>query len=74
MTSPRLQWFLDRVGKKVYPALLFDNCFLCNAQIQTGIDIPTVRRAEILCEIETDGHTKYFDTKEEAEQFKNTEQ
>lgn len=64
--SPRLQWFLDRIGKKVYMRFPFKK-----KNLAMGLIINSKNHADVLHHDELmNGVELYFSTKEEAEQFK----
>lgn len=76
--SERLQWFLDRIGKRVYRPATTCKCGICADVVENGLIIADVPHAEYLWDVEGEYQAngiaiKYFDTKEEAEQLKKTE-
>lgn len=72
MTNSRLQWFKYRIGKKVFRANELDicECEACKSNKYYGVLISNDDHAMYLHMIEAETSIKYFDTKEEAEQYK----
>ena len=69
--NPREQWFLDRIGKKVYRNSTGCSCPSCVGSYQEGLVIADEQHAGYLYELEgsyaADGDVlTYFDTIEEV--------
>lgn len=74
--TPRLQWFIDRIGKRVYRTSNGCGCSTCQRILEEGIMIEDEFQAEYMHDMEgcaeLDGNTmRYFDTKEEVIQVVN---
>ena len=71
--NSRLQWFLDRIGKEVYGVTTeplpkgFKNY---EARIGEGVFLHSRHQCLIIFATSESYKIKYFDTKEEAEQYK----
>ncbi len=73
----RNQWFLDRVGKRVYRNKTTCDCLTCENVYKKGIVITDETDANYLHSIEVDftasgDPTHYFDTIEERDTFEKT--
>lgn len=71
MNDPRHQWFIERIGKRVYRNSNGCSCNVCEDIRQNGIKIEDEMHAEYMYQMEgsanLDGLTlRYFDTKEEV--------
>ncbi len=67
----RLQWFIDRIGKRVFRSANGCDCVICNRVFEVGIVIEDEMHANYLCGMEGDlkaegGTMRYFDSKEEV--------
>ena len=72
--STRKQWFLSRIGKRVFRNETSCTCNICKHVSQCGLVISDESHAIYLldceCEYTNEGHPlRYFDTKEKVEQF-----
>lgn len=70
----RKQWFLDRIGKRVFRNMDKCDCAICAAIYEKGLVIVDRMMAQYLYDIETDftadgAPLKYFDTKQEVTEF-----
>lgn len=76
MTDEREQWFLDRIGKRVFRNNYCD-CAVCKNVYENGLILGDKYHA-LYCydherDFTADGHPlKYFDTKEEVFAFEKT--
>jgi len=74
--SEREQWFLDRVGERVYFTRGFTTCKCeaCVHEDNQGMVILDKEHAKYLHDMEIDYNTKlkYFDTPEERDEFELT--
>jgi|GEM_PF-3329720 len=69
--NERLQWFLDRIGKRVFRNHAGCPCVICKKVYEQGFVIVDASHAEYVHDNEADyaasGHPlRYFDTKEQA--------
>lgn len=74
--TARKQWFLDRIGKRVYRNYDGCDCFTCTKIYRDGLIIEDETHAAYLAGMEADyaidgDRLKYFDTKEEVINFEN---
>ena len=72
--SDREQWFLDRIGKTVWRNRTSCKCHVCDRVYKEGLHISEEMHAYYLCDMEAAANAegvplKYFDTKEERDQF-----
>ena len=72
--NTRLQWFKERVGKRVFRNKNGCDCPSCEVVYKTGVVITDQFHANYLYDLEKDFSSegeimRYFDTKEEVEQF-----
>lgn len=70
----RKQWFIDRIGKRVFRNRNTCDCEICEKTYTEGLIICDLQHAcylyDVECEYNREGiKIKYFDTKKEAEQF-----
>ena len=75
--SEREQWFIDRIGKRVFRNKTSCKCEICGNVYEQGLTISDKNHAMYLSEMEfeytKDGTPiKYFDTKQEALDFEQT--
>lgn len=73
-SKDRLQWFIDRIGKRIYRNDVMCTCAACEGVYQEGITILDDTHAHWLSDVEimynTDGTPlKYFDTLQEVQDF-----
>lgn len=73
-TPPRLQWFLDRIGKTVYRNKTTCPCAPCAEVYQQGLHIGDAMHADYLYDFEgqsnyADRPLEYFDTIAERDEF-----
>lgn len=73
--NDRHQWFMDRIGKRVYVAGWACECSYCTSMKNNGEVIKGHHHLECLLEIESisEGSVRYFDTMEEVLEFKQKE-
>ena len=69
----RKQWFLSRIGKRVFNTL-FHDCLICKAFYESGVVLHDRFEAISAYDLERDLQVegtklKYFDTKEERTQY-----
>ena len=69
----RKQWFIDRIGKRVFPISICD-CPACEDSYRNGLIIENETEADHLYHSELDAQydgckLKHFDTKEERTQY-----
>ena len=74
--NTRLQWFLDRVGKRVFRNKTTCPCEICAAVYEHGLVIDDKLQAEYLHDLEVaytcEGDLlRYFDTREEAGEWES---
>lgn len=63
----RQQWFIDRIGKRVFRTKQTCKCETCEAIFNNGIVIEDRDHAIYLHDVENDLHlTTYYETKEEV--------
>jgi hypothetical protein len=72
----RKQWFLDRIGKRIFRNGSGCSCNVCANVYENGLIIRDAYHAEYLCDIEGEYNhegypLEYFDTKEEVTSFEN---
>ena len=72
----RKQWFIDRIGKRVYRNRTSCGCETCKQVLDVGLMIHDMEHAIYLCDVEYSYNAegsklKYFDTKEEVLKFEN---
>lgn len=67
----RKQWFLERVGKRVFRSKTSCPCSVCVDVYKNGLIIMDTMHANYLCDVECD-IIRYFDTKEEVIEFEKT--
>lgn len=75
--SEREKWFRDRVGKTVYRNRTTCKCRVCESSYIHGVQIADEFHAMYLWEWEgtsnyEDNDLRYFDTKEERDEFEKT--
>jgi len=69
--NQRLQWFKDRIGKRVFRPMTTCRCKTCEDAYLNGVEISDDGHAKYLMDIEgaygqeTRGGFQYFDTREE---------
>lgn len=73
-THPRLQWFIDRIGKRVYRNKTSCECQPCAEVYANGLIINDELHADYLCDLEGLSNYEgrplgYFDTIEERDEF-----
>ena len=76
--TAREQWFYDRIGKGVFRSHNYCDCEKCKAVLKEGLVIDDAMHAYYLALVEAlynaEGYVmKYFDTKEEAENYAKNE-
>ncbi len=76
LNSNNIEWFLDRIGKKVYRSKTSCSCEICQHVYENGLIIENKMHAMYIAELEglsfheDEAHIfKYFDTKEEVIEF-----
>jgi hypothetical protein len=72
--EPRAQWFIDRIGKRVFRNVNTCSCGVCKSVYENGVVISDSRHADYiwLCEGDSTAEgfpLRYFDTKKEALEF-----
>jgi hypothetical protein len=63
MEKNNLQWFKDRVGKKVYRTKSSCNCMVCSDVFEFGLYIADEFHANYLFDCQNDLDLYYFDEK-----------
>ena len=68
MKNNREQWFIDRIGKRVFRNSFGCECQGCIDVVDNGIMIESEIQADYLCmnECGSEANIRYFDTKEEV--------
>ena len=68
----RKQWFIDRIGKRVFRTKTSCDCESCKNVYENGTVIEDRDHAVYLFAVEGEKITeRYFDTKEEVEEYEN---
>ena len=72
--NDRLQWFLDRIGKRVFRNKTDCPCEICTAVYERGMLVENKMEAQYLYDLEAaytcEGDLlRYFDTREEAREW-----
>lgn len=72
--NDRRQWFIDRIGKRIFRNKTSCKCEVCNNGYTDGVFISDEMHAEYLFSVEAEFNIektklKYFDTKEEADAY-----
>lgn len=72
--TEREQWFVDRIGKKVFRTPMSCKCASCKDVYINGLVIVDEMHASYLCEIEAvdnfeGGFLRYFDTEKERDDY-----
>ena len=72
--TERKQWFIDRIGKRVYRNKIVCPCVVCKTVYNYGITIADTLSADYMCEIEATSNSEgeplmYFDTIEQRDAF-----
>jgi hypothetical protein len=72
MEENRTQWFLDRIGKRVFRDDVTCECGICKGVTSHGLIIDNEMHADYLCMVEATPsmEVKYFDTMDEVLEFK----
>ena len=70
----RKDWFIERIGKKVYRTQNGCTCKVCSYILENGVSISDKLHASYMADIEADYNQdgdmlKYFDTKEEVTEY-----
>jgi glucokinase len=65
----RERWFKDRVGKVVFRTRDSCHCAVCNDVYKNGIQITNQSHALSLHDCEMELNLRYFDTKEERDEY-----
>lgn len=62
----RKQWFIDRIGKRIYRNESFCECHICQEVSKNGLVICNIDQAIYLHDVEccSDGRVKYFEKNE----------
>lgn len=74
----RLQWFKDRIGQIIWRPRTQCACSTCKETYENGLKIHDAFHAQYLMDVEgaygqeTEGKFKYFDTKEERDEFEKS--
>jgi hypothetical protein len=69
MNKKNLEWFKQRIGKKVYRKHNFCKCDSCLNVWENGIVIKNETHADYLYSIELETDLNYFDKEETNEQY-----
>jgi len=74
--TPRLTWFTERIGQRVFRTKNGCQCKVCDAVYHEGLIVIDKAHAEYLQEVEGDyqaGGTdcRYFETREERDEYEN---
>lgn len=69
--SDRINWFFERIGKRVFRTR-FECCETCDKNYETGVIIEDEMIAHYYYLIEGEIGVKYFDTKEERDEFEKS--
>lgn len=72
--NERKQWFLERIGKRVFRNHVGCPCDICESGYEYGVVIDDALSADYLCEVEATGNHEgdplmYFDTIEQRNAF-----
>lgn len=72
--SDREQWFMDRIGKRIWRNETGCECEICAHIYKEGIIFTGEYHAGFACDMEgcSQGSLKYFDSKEEVTEFEKT--
>lgn len=63
-TKKSLQWFKDRIGKKVFRTISFCKCEICKNVFEKGVVILDNDHAQYLFDCQNEFDLYYFDKKQ----------
>ena len=77
MMEERNQWFIDRIGKRIYRNKTSCPCCVCETNYKDGLIISDEKHADYIycceCEYTAEGHKlKYFDTIKERDDYESS--
>lgn len=59
--SQSLEWFTDRIGKRVYRKKGRCNCYFCSKAPNEGVEIQDIEKAKYLQKMAEEMRLKYYD-------------